>query len=308
MKTNETPDQPTCTEQPAAKKKVPAGNDWFFDCLEVESEATFQDFNATPVASYLRKKLDELSKNPEAVAKAEKTNAPMAVALMVGHITKQIHHLKNSTAELPSSDTFLDDYAKYRKFFSLGQIRFSFPKERQDLVPSPLYHSLEGSEYIHVDWLLSHPKTKLLCFECMQNKNEIVELAHGSAHFFPIFGQDGKTAWANVMKYCCSRSATRYYGNDGWLLQMLPPNVAMAYPVLPRFVVPGATFHLNVECAEDFANIMLIYANGDFFSWKLYDSKLWEYERHLLSFLSYPELEEALWVYFHEGVDLWNPS
>jgi hypothetical protein len=47
---------------------------------------------------------------------------------------------------------------------------------------------------------------------------------------------------------------------------MLPPNVAMAYPVLPRFAVPGATFHLNVECAEDFANMMLIYANGFFFS------------------------------------------
>jgi hypothetical protein len=115
-----------------------------------------------------------------------------------------------------SSDTFLDAYARYREFFSLGQIRFSFPKERQDLVPSPLYHSLEGSEYIHVDWLLSHPKTELLCFECMQNKNEIVELAHDrttfshSAHFFPIFGKDGKTAWANVMKYCCSRYATPY--------------------------------------------------------------------------------------------------
>jgi hypothetical protein len=42
----------------------------------------------------------------------------------------------------------------------------------------------------------------------------------------------------------------------------------------PNFSVPGATFRLNVECAEDFADIMLIYANGDFFSWKLYDSKL----------------------------------
>jgi hypothetical protein len=169
MKTNETPDQPTCTEQPAAKKKVPAGKDRFFYCLEVKSEDTFQDFYATPVASYLRKKLDELSKNPKAVAKAEKTNAPLAVALMVGHITKQIHHIKNSEAALPSSDTFLDAYARYREFFSLGQIRFSFPKERQDLVPSPLYHSLEGSEYIHVDWhlrkMLHKPeivKTKLM--------------------------------------------------------------------------------------------------------------------------------------------------
>ena len=283
---------PAGKDQINIEKGVPAGNDQFFDCLEVESEATFQDFNATPVASYLRKKLDELLKTPEAVAKAEKTNAPLAVALMVGHITRQIHHLKNSAAELPSSDTFLEAYARYRKFFSLGQIRFSFPKERQDLVPSPLYHSLEGSEYIHVDWLLSHPKTKLLCFECMQNKNEIVELAHDrttfshSAHLFPIFGQDGKTAWANVMKYCCSRCATRYYGNDGRLLQMLPPNVAMAYPVLPRFAVPGATFHLNVECAEDFADIMLIYANGDFFSRRLYDRKLREYERRLISFFS----------------------
>jgi hypothetical protein len=46
---------------------------------------------------------------------------------------------------------------------------------------------------------------------------------------------------------------------------MLPPNVAMAYPVLPRLAVPGATFHLNVECAEDFSDMMLIYVNVDFF-------------------------------------------
>jgi hypothetical protein len=71
MKTNETPDQPRCTEQAAAKKIVPAGKDQFFVCLEVESEDAFQDFYATSIASYLRKKLDELSKNPEAVAKAE---------------------------------------------------------------------------------------------------------------------------------------------------------------------------------------------------------------------------------------------
>jgi hypothetical protein len=74
-----------------------------------------------------------LSKNPKAVAKADKTNAPLAVALMVGHLAKQIHQIKNSEAGLPSLDTFLDAYARYREFFSLGQIRFSFPKERQDL-------------------------------------------------------------------------------------------------------------------------------------------------------------------------------
>jgi hypothetical protein len=49
---------PAGKDQINIEKGVPAGNDQFFDCLEVESEATFQDFNATPVASYLRKKLD----------------------------------------------------------------------------------------------------------------------------------------------------------------------------------------------------------------------------------------------------------
>jgi hypothetical protein len=79
--------------------------------------------------------------------------------------------------------------------------------------------------------------------------------------------------WANVMKYCCSQCATRYNRNDGRLLQMLPPNVAMAYPVLPRYALPGATYHLNVECAEDFADCMLTYANGNYFSRHLYNRK-----------------------------------
>jgi hypothetical protein len=101
------------TEKPASKKKPEAKKDEFVDCLEVESEDTLQDFQATPVASYLRNTLVDLSNSPKAVAKAEKSNAPLAVALLVGHITKQIHHLKKSADELPSSDTFLDAYAKY---------------------------------------------------------------------------------------------------------------------------------------------------------------------------------------------------
>jgi hypothetical protein len=289
METNETPNQPT--EKPASKKKLQARKDQFFDYLEVESEDTLQDFQATPFASDLRNKLEELSNSPEAVAKAKNSNAPLAVALLVGHITQQIHHLKKSADELPSSDTFRKAYAIYREYFPPGNIGFSFPKERQDLVPSPLYHSLEGSKYLHVDWLLSHPKTELLCYECKQN-DKVGKLTHDrttfshSAHLLPIFGQDGKTSWANVMKYVCAKCSTRYNGNDGRLLQMLPPNVAMAYPVLPRYALPAATFHLDVECAEDFADCMLTYSNGDYFSRKLYSRKLREHERHLISYFS----------------------
>jgi hypothetical protein len=67
---------------------------------------------------------------------------------------------------------------------------------------------------------------------------------------------------------------------------MLAPNVAMAYPVLPKFVVPGATFSPNVEFAADSTNIMLLYANSMIASF--------ENMKDILFLFSYPALGEAL--------------
>jgi hypothetical protein len=83
----------------------------------------------------------------------------------------------------------------------------------------------------------------------------------------------------------------------------------MAYPVLPRLAVPGATFHLDVECAEDFTYMMLIYANGDFFSRRLYDRKLREYERQLISFFSIQtEEKHSKYVSMKEWIGKIPPS
>jgi hypothetical protein len=123
---------------------------------------------AAPLATELRELLDTLMEDSKALETGEICNAPTAIVFLAEHISTGIDHNKPKGAtELPTTPNFLDSYAKYRQFYKPGCLySFEVPKERQDVLPSPHCHSIEGTQLYHVDWLLSHLGVHLRYHEC----------------------------------------------------------------------------------------------------------------------------------------------
>jgi hypothetical protein len=256
--------------------------------MEVLEEEIF-DFDKTEMATRLRTELDNRM-NSEDQSQVLGCNAPAGISHMVHHIMGEFTHRKAKAGRegQPKTAAYLESQRKYRQFFVPGEIKFTFPSEAPSKLPSPHYHALQKTSYIHVDWEMSHPGANLYCYECDKKKPDAnVKLAHDRTNFtknrnlFPIFDQGGSVIWASVMSYCCPECKTRYPGNDGRLLQMLDPQVRQAYPVHPRYAVEGATWHLTKELADDFDDTMLTYGNADFFSRKMYNRKFRDFEERL---------------------------
>jgi hypothetical protein len=255
--------------------------------MEDLEEESFFGFQTTEMATRLRNELDNRMASDDQ-SQVSGCNAPVGISHMVHYIMGEFSHRKTKAGSSgqPKTAAYLRSQRKYRQFFRPGQIKFTFPSEASTKLPSPHYHALQNTSYIHVDWEMSHPEATLFCYEC--NKNEdLVKLAHDRTNFtkgrnlFPIFDQGGSVIWASVMVYCCPKCEARYPGNDGRLLQMLDPQVRHAYPVHPRYALEGATWHLTKELADDLDDSMLTYGNGDYFSRKLYNRKWRAYEERL---------------------------
>jgi hypothetical protein len=261
--------------------------------MEVLEEESF-DFQKTEMATRLRTELDNrMSSNDQ--SQVVGCNAPAGISHMVHYIMGEFSHRKTKAGlGEPKTAAYLQSQRKYRQFFAPSEIKFTFPREAWTMLPSPHYHALQNTSYIHVDWEMSHPDAPLHCYEC--NKKEPDEdpekLIHDRTNFmksrnlFPIFDQGGSVIWASVMVYSCPKCSTRYPGNDGRLLQMLDPQVRHAYPVHPRYAVEGATWHLTKELADDLDDSMLTYGNGDFFCRKMYNRKFRAFEECLENYFS----------------------
>ncbi len=154
---------------------------------------------------------------------------------MARYILSQFNHRKTKKqdeSDEPKTEAYLQSQRRYRKFFAPGEITFTFPKEASTKLPSPHYHALQKTSYIHVDWEMSHPGTALHCYNCKKQEPSVeAKLVHDRTNFsktwnlFPVFDQSGSIIWASVMVYVCSVCKTRYPGNDGRVLQMLDPPV-----------------------------------------------------------------------------------
>jgi hypothetical protein len=263
--------------------------------MEALEEESF-DFQKTEMATRLRTELDKRMNSDQSQVLVLGCNAPRGISHMVHYIMGEFSHRKakaGSADDQPKTAAYLEAQRKYREYFVPGEIKFTFPKEASKL-PSPHYHALQKTSYIHVDWEMSHPGADLCCYECHEKEKDPgegvkprVKLAHDRTNFtknrnlFPIFDQGGSVIWASVMVYCCPQCSTRYPGNDGRLLQMLDPQVRQAYPVHPRYALEGATWHLTKELSDDLDDTMLTYGNGDFFSRKMYNRKFRDFEERL---------------------------
>jgi hypothetical protein len=142
--------------------------------------------------------------------------------------------------------------------------------------PSPHYHALEGQSIVNVDWKLAFPKVELLCYNCKHFRNTATHLLHNRTNFskrkqlFPIWSHSGlPTTWCVVMNYKCESCDTNCQANDGRLLSLLPPDVAGAYPVLPRYA--SGQFHLHRDVSDDVELLMKILLAKSFMTnWEFY--------------------------------------
>jgi hypothetical protein len=233
----------------------------------------------------LRRELDERMKKLESEGAdyhwLDKKKYPAAIGLLVDYICSLCQHKKpthSAISATPQPETVAKQEAieKYRAFFLPGSLSITFGMDVNDKnePPSPHYHALEGQSILHVDWKLAFPAVDLLCYSCMHFQNTKQHLVHDRTNFskskqlFPIWTNSGLPTWCVVMNYKCESCTTCYAANDGRLLSLLPPDVAAAYPVLPRYA--SGQFHLHTDVSDDVDLLMKTYANGNFISNKLY--------------------------------------
>ena len=228
---------------------------------------------------------------------------PAAIGLLVDYICSSFEHRKPTSTATPQPETVAKQEAikNYRAFFSPGSLSFTFGKEvkNNNEPPSPHYHALEGISILHVDWRLALPAVNLLCYNCKHFRNTTQHLLHDRTNFskrknlFPIWTHSGLPTWCVAMNYKCESCKTTYAANDGRLLSVLPHEVAVAYPVLPRYA--SGQFHLNTDVSDDVELLMKTYANAKFVSSKLHRKLGVVYTRKVQTYLcSHPLVDLSL--------------
>lgn len=119
---------------------------------------------------YLRNKLDEcyaLFKKGDDYKWLQDKKYLLSVGLLAHYIMSEFEHQKhtNTSSTLPETDNMNEAVSKYRQFFTLGPLTFTFPWDvsEQQAGPSPHYHMLEGASIYLVDWKLAFPSVLLHC-------------------------------------------------------------------------------------------------------------------------------------------------
>jgi hypothetical protein len=101
---------------------------------------------------------------------------------------------------------------------------------------------------------------------------------------FPIWTHSGLPTWCVAIDYKCESYKTTYAANNSRLLSVLPHDVAVAYPVLPRYA--SSQFHLNTDASEDVELLMRTYANAKFVSSNLHRKLGIVYTQKVQTYLS----------------------
>jgi hypothetical protein len=86
------------------------------------------------------------------------------------------------------------------------------------------------------------------------------------------------------MNYDCGECNSRYAANDAVLLASLPAHIRAAYPVEPRYA--NGAYHFTIQATDELEPLLKTYANGDFYSKKLYRTIGLEFERKVQTYLS----------------------
>ena len=232
--------------------------------------------------------------------KQEKAMWMAAIFIFDKHIKMDTLHKRKVTSKpLYDTDAFKEVYARLRQFFPPGQIRFTFPDDNRDEVPCPYYNSLEGRSIYLLDWKLTFPDQKLLCYECVVNgrPRKDCHLDHVRSNWsnnkslFPLWNFSGLPDYVYLCNYRCGHCRMRYAANDGRLLYLLEPSIRSKYPVdLPYAGNSSATFHLHRDYTDDFhMNMQGSYSNPKHSAAKLHEKIGKDHIRYLEVYFSQAE-------------------
>jgi hypothetical protein len=182
--------------------------------------------------------------------------APLAMIALAGVVVERVIN-KNNGSLIPS---FFTDMTMTVPAVATAE-------------PNPHYHSIVGQKLLLVDWLKIF-KVNVPCPCCQEQ----VPLKNDRTHFsknkilFPIFGLDGPPQWCMVMSMKCPSCKARFDANDSVILCHLPPHIATAYPVEPKYAASNRNSHISRSATDVFDMLLPTYGNGDLCSRMLYNA------------------------------------
>jgi hypothetical protein len=275
-----------------------------------EDEWITSDHCTAEIAEFFCKEVD--SKMTQKIPRqANACKAPVPFLIVVNKILEQIAHKKSTRYNdaLPGTMSFVAAYERYMTMFGESST-FTIPKSIREDNPNPCYHSIEGAQYIHLDWKLRHPNLVLHCVSCgssnlRRERNEYNN--HG--HLQAILDSKNEI-WVNVVSLTCEDCEVRFDTNDGRLLASLPAYIRNEYPVDPRYT--SGMVHLSRDLSDELYDEMKSYSSAPAFSRKLYGRKSSQYLRRLEDYLSrsgpsppdYPKMEQVVRTFSPSGKDL----
>jgi hypothetical protein len=237
----------------------------------------------------LRKELDARMKlllSGDDFSWVENQNYPAATGLLIDYVSQQLIHRKPADTSSKTAETERNSAAteRYRHFFRPGELEFKFAPEVNEHQASPFYHAVEGASFFLVDWKRAFPECDVLCCLCKGPLHHDRTNFSDGKKLFPLWKSNGRPSECIVMNYDCKRCNVRFAGNDGRLLSMLPPDIAAAYPVDPRYAT--GPFHFHRDFTDDLENYLETYCNGGVISDGLAVKMAKLYERKVLTYLS----------------------
>ena len=209
----------------------------------------------------LDKRLAAIHESTEADTDVKSTNsscnAPTPIAILFDYIISQFKHKRSKAANSKSTTVSkFEAIENYHEFFPTGQCIFAFPPDPSEN-PSPFYHSIVGPNY---------PSN---CCKCGCRLTRYRSNFSHNKTLFPVFKPNGRIVWGCVMNYDCGGCNSRYAANDAVLLASLPAHIRATYPVEPRY--ENGAYHFTIQATDELEPLFKMYANGDFYSKKLYE-------------------------------------
>ena len=222
----------------------------------------------------------------------KKANVPLNLFLLFRFIDTQTKLRQPTRPSLTATDTNkqLNSYQNCQQriqretYLPPGQCFFVFPKDLSN-EPNPHYHALEGTRIFMLDWLSMYPELQFTSPCCeWQWCHTRTNFSHNKT-LFPILEANGCSTFGSVMNYKCLKCNKPFRANDARLLLKLAPHIRQQYPVDVRYAV-NQSFHMSIAASDELDAIMTTYANGNFFSRKLYQLAAKRYLRMVESYVS----------------------
>jgi hypothetical protein len=133
-----------------------------------------------------------------------KYNTSMVMAISYFMTIFEHRKPQDTSKPLPVTNNFIQVFDQYRAFFKPGSCVFKFEMDstKTRAGPSPFYHSIEGQDFVHLNWKLMFSTVKLLCFKCKYMKPESEDIP------LPL--------WTHSGEHTQSDKNSPFFVDSGW--------------------------------------------------------------------------------------------